>query len=604
MPKRRGLAPIQLVLVLLLVIVVGAGAISSFESSESVQSALDKGDAENSTSSSDPTPEPQFYHVSEMTLNGSLIPLGRPLEVTTVLTKVSGDDPFPVQLSVSGDIVEERQVNFGESDEVTETFIVLSDRQGIFEVHMGGWRQGFEVREEPPLVEWVEASPRNVEPNTNVTISFGVRNLNWAPVNNSVYIELIPMNYHYPVILEAREFKELRFNFSREWSGKYTVRINGIEDSFNISGNNVEVNVGNQGQEKEFVYIPIDYIPDPLTWNMTSLLPPNASPLRLSLPVPIDSLYGSEWAGIGGIGIHAGGHFEGLDHAWIESTTDEPVKSWADGEVTEMSYDMHGDQREYHITIEYGFNLTGIHMEIMTPLVEVGDIVQRGDPVGYGMRWFDGLQSAEHTLIDAGRRDGIRAGDGVYVSPFDYLEEPERIALADAYIKNVIEPYMESGVINGEFHPSQPYFTNNLLIHYGHEGRLQGEWYLISQNWTSGYPNDFITIIEPDNKYTDQPIIMGLDDYSVGDINDWTIKSDLHIDYVQNRLWFNDRNGKKVYGIFEVDESEERAKLKLQYQKGGYPTGFTDEALLYIERSYVQRRQDASELGVLDFSFD
>jgi hypothetical protein len=239
-------------------------------------------------------------------------------------------------------------------------------------------------------------------------------------------------------------------------------------------------------------------------------------------------------------------------------------------------------------------------MEIETPLVEVGDYVERGEPVGYGMSFFEGIQSAEFSLMDYGRTDGIYSGgDGVYISPFDYLMESERIALAQAYIDNVIEPYMNTGRVNGMFDPAQPYFTNNLLIHWGHMGKLNGEWYLISQNWTTGYPNDMITIIEADNQYITGAKILGMDDESMGDVDGWNFDSELVIDYDAGRIQWRDWTGQKQYGIFQIDESGERAKLTLQYQTGSYPTEFTEEALTYIERSYVSRRMDGVSLGVL-----
>jgi len=239
-------------------------------------------------------------------------------------------------------------------------------------------------------------------------------------------------------------------------------------------------------------------------------------------------------------------------------------------------------------------------MEIETPFVEVGDYVERGEPVGYGMSFFEGIQSAEFALLDYGRSDGIYAGgDGVYVSPFDYLLESERITLAQAYIENVIEPYMNTGTVNGMFDLAQPYFTNNLLIHRGHEEKLNGEWYLISQNWTTGYPNDMITIIEADNQYYTGAKILGMDDESMGDVDNWNFDSELVIDYYNGRIQWLDWTGQKQYGIFQIDESEERARLTIQYQTGSYPTEFTEEALTYIERSYVPRRMDGVSLGVL-----
>jgi len=51
--------------------------------------------------------------------------------------------------------------------------------------------------------------------------------------------------------------------------------------------------------------------PDPATDNITYTLPMGASPLRLSLPASIDNIFYSKKTGVGGFGLHAGGHFEG-----------------------------------------------------------------------------------------------------------------------------------------------------------------------------------------------------------------------------------------------------------------------------------------------------
>ncbi len=54
----------------------------------------------------------------------------------------------------------------------------------------------------------------------------------------------------------------------------------------------------------------------------------------------------------------------------------------------------------------------------------------------------------------------------------------------------------------------------------------------------------------------------------------------------------------KYYGIFEIDDSSKRAKLKIEYQKGSFPTSFSDKALEYIQRINLGRRVDAYQLGV------
>ena len=194
--------------------------------------------------------------------------------------------------------------------------------------------------------------------------------------------------------------------------------------------------------------------------------------------------------------------------------------------------------------------------------------------------------------------DGIIGGSGVCVSPFDYLIEEERITLAKAYIENVIDPRMESGEINGMFEPAQPYFTNPMMIHHENEGKLIGEWYLVSMNWTDGDPNDMITIIEANNPYYTGTIIIGTDD-ATARARSWNYNSECNINYTSNQISWENWGDETIYGIFEIDESEERTKLKLQYQTGSYPTDFTDEAWIYIERSYYPRRYEGVLLGVL-----
>jgi hypothetical protein len=194
--------------------------------------------------------------------------------------------------------------------------------------------------------------------------------------------------------------------------------------------------------------------PDPEFDYFTWTLPVGASPLRLSLPADIDDFLFGEHGGIGGYGLHAGGHIEGLDHVWIELKPRTPVRSWADGVVQDVRYQGPPVGGEYHITIDYGQNLIGIHMEVMTPYVAKGDRMSRGQEVGRGMSFDPHQSSVEQSLIDLGRTDGVKAwGGGVYVSPFDYLEREDKLTLIEAYMKQVIEPYKHSGEEMWGFHP-------------------------------------------------------------------------------------------------------------------------------------------------------
>ncbi len=339
--------------------------------------------------------------------------------------------------------------------------------------------------------------------------------------------------------------------------------------------------------------------PDPQTDNFTYTLPSGASPLRLSLPANIEDIFYSEHTGIGGFGLHAGGHIEGLDHVWIELKPGTPVKSWADGVVEDIRLSGDIASGEYHVTINYGYNLVGIHMEIQTPYVEAGESVKRGQEIGIGQSYMPEVSSAELSLIDLGRTDGVPAGGtGVYVSPYDYLEKSAKMELIEAYRKHVIEPYRKYGSTEGHtwiFKPYQPYLTNRLFLHEGNKSKLSGEWYLLSSKWSGDLPHDIITFIEADNPYFKGNIVLASEDESQGRLN---IKGTFEVDYSRNHVKITDENGAEYYGIFEIDEREERARLIFEYREDSYPDEFSAEAITYIERSRLSRRQDAFELGV------
>jgi hypothetical protein len=266
--------------------------------------------------------------------------------------------------------------------------------------------------------------------------------------------------------------------------------------------------------------------------------------------------------------------------------------------VLDVRYNGQPGEGEYHITIDYGDNLTGRHMEVMASFVEKGDRVLRGQEVGLGMNFDPYQSSAELTLLDRGRTDGVRSHDGVHVSPFDYLEPADKAALVDAYRRMVIEPYVASGVQAWGFEPYQPYLTNNLFLHDEAPGRLHGAWYLVSSAWEPTYPNDLLTFIEADNPYYTGNHVLGKEDAD-GPYGDWFLRGTYEVDYAQGRLVIHNQHGQTYYGIFEVDENEDRARLTIEYRTGSYPDGFSGQALTYVERGDLSRRADASVMGML-----
>ncbi len=339
--------------------------------------------------------------------------------------------------------------------------------------------------------------------------------------------------------------------------------------------------------------------PDPSAENFTWTLPENASPLRLSLPADIDDFLFDHNGGTGGFGLHSGGHIEGVDHAWIELKPGTPVKSWADGVVTTVRWNGDAEHGEYHILINYGYNLIGWHGEIETPYVEEGELVKRGQLVGMGESFSPTQSSAEMGLIDRGRADGVLAyGGGVYVSPFDYLEESEKLDFIAAYKNKVIEPFVSNGTRAWGFEPSEPYLTNNIFLHENNEGKLSGVWYLTNHPWGHGYPNDYLVFIEAANPYYTGNVIRAYDSTNPFS-GDWRLIGTFTVDYNTKQVMMIIPDYEiNYYGIFEVDETGDDAVLKIEYQEGTYPTSFSSNVLMYTQRSNLSPGEDAIRLGI------
>lgn len=330
---------------------------------------------------------------------------------------------------------------------------------------------------------------------------------------------------------------------------------------------------------------------------ITQPIPAWGSALRLSLPVPVSEIVLGPTAGIGGFGAHLGGHVEGLDHIWLE-TTAAKINSWGTGTVTAIE-DMGGNPREYFITIDYGQGLVGKHMEVAIPLVSVGSLVREGDPVAIGLS-FGTLKSAEFMLADMNRRDGVRYGSGANVSPFDYLKDSDKQALIAKFMVEVVNPYFTLGQSAGNNRPWEPGLTNKVLFHGKYRGTISGDWILSNKGWTIPDPLyfDVLTVFDVTNSYGHFQRFESLDDdsakigYKANFSGNWTSTE-------PGKILLSGSNGKSYYGLYSVDESGARARLTVEWQEGSYPSVITTNAAVYLERAPIYRRGDAQQIGIL-----
>jgi hypothetical protein len=322
-------------------------------------------------------------------------------------------------------------------------------------------------------------------------------------------------------------------------------------------------------------------------------VPSWGSPVRLRLPVPLDSIVLGPAGGLGFFGAHEGGHVEGLDHVWIPMKAGTVIGSWADGTVLRVQL-MAG---AYYIDIDYGHGLVGKHQLVARPLVTAGQHVKQGDPVGTA-------HLAEFNLVDYNRSDGVRTEDagGSNVSPFDYLVPDVQAALIARLMTEVVAPYFAHGSVAGNSRPWEPYLTNKLLFHRDHPGTFQGAWLLTNKGWTTPDPSyfDVIAINDVTNAYGHFQHI-DLQDYNTSAPSSKGLMDGTWVpgDSAGKFRMTLSYGGGTYYARYAVDESGPRAKLRLEWRRGSYPDSISSNAATYIERKNVYLGLDAQQLGLI-----
>ena len=331
---------------------------------------------------------------------------------------------------------------------------------------------------------------------------------------------------------------------------------------------------------------------------VTQPLPEGGTKVRLVLYAPLDTIL---LTGLGGYGAHRGGHPEGLDHEWIPVKKGVVITSWADGLVVwarPAPGDAGYDRGQMNVVVYYGDGLWGEHMGLdrNKVLVKESQRVKAGDQIGYGPQddVYPDYQFGEFNLADQHRRDGDVywykfVKGATLVSPFDYLKDDVKQQLEEKWQKEVIDAYLlkEEDVFEVVPTPWEPYLTNPMLLHSGHKGELIAEWYLRSKEWkVDGIP-DVLVFFEANTKYYPRQRVVGTEE----DTGAHILSGEWVADYKSNRIVINTTN-EIYYGIFEIDESEPQAKLKIEYQKGSYPSAFSENAVAYTERLKLSKSNE------------
>jgi murein DD-endopeptidase MepM/ murein hydrolase activator NlpD len=339
----------------------------------------------------------------------------------------------------------------------------------------------------------------------------------------------------------------------------------------------------------EFQRVPIEWVDDVFV----QPLPEHASPVRLRLPVELDEIVLTGESGFQGFGAHINDRIEGVEVVSFRLKPGTKIKNMADGSVVEAVYE--DSYRGCQIQIDYGNNLQGRHHFLKECLVEKGQEVKAGDILGEGNTIGDSEPSFEFLLADGNRNDGVRSEfhHGQAVSMFDYLNERDQNDFIGFYKQKIITPYIAKGENTQGVFLWEPYLTNPMLLHEEHPGQLAGEW-LSTQKWEAGGYPDILAFLDVENQYWTGRYMRAIDVYNANYVmrGNWKVTG--------NKVLIEGVYG-TYYGIFEVDESGELAKLKFEYSEQGYPQSFSDNAVVYVERKPICMYDQGIELGAFNY---
>jgi len=342
--------------------------------------------------------------------------------------------------------------------------------------------------------------------------------------------------------------------------------------------------------------------------SMTQPVPEDGSQTRLKLPYENDELLLDD-APITGFGAHAGQHIEGLDHVWIPVQSQTVSRAWGKGEVKRIEKIGYIGE-EFMVTIDYGGGLRCVNGELGSVSVAKGQQVSFGDPIGivrdlYGL---PGIGEIEIYCSDSKRSTGtITSNDdnkSIAVSPFDYLEVSDRVRLEKLYEERIVRPYLIAKKFDGEsWSPVEPFLTNRIMVH--EPNKITGEWFLVNQQY-NGQDLSLMSFIESRNKYhTGTAFHLRAETFENFEVKVY-IDGDYESDYAgqQGKLVLHDRRDKQTYyALFEINENvgrdvfgQPRAQMKFEWSSQPV-TAFSDKARTYQERSLINPRNEAAQLG-------
>ncbi|MCD6490906.1 MAG: M23 family metallopeptidase, partial [Candidatus Korarchaeota archaeon] len=322
----------------------------------------------------------------------------------------------------------------------------------------------------------------------------------------------------------------------------------------------------------------------------------------IHLPIKVEDLTTEPHDGpIGPWGYHGGNHPEGFDHTGFVFKEPSPIYAPDDGLVVYIEKRASDDIK---IIIFHNYTIASWFDHLTNITVSEKDFVTEGQIIGYSKQY--GLRNiVDWGLIDRNNNTGpIFPGcesapeGGSFVPPFNYLVEEDRAKIEAIFNETMLQPFL-----NGEFVPgmnkAEHGLINPVFPERSNPEDIAGVWILEDGNkWGPGGPPEILTFIHRNTTYFGEVFHAVYADFQRPvEFDTWDANFEINTSVTPHRIklifaQYGEETKAPLYGIYEVNASGSRTKLKIEFSENGYPMAFSSNASIYIIRSRYHPLQE------------
>ncbi|MBA7505061.1 hypothetical protein ES706_03724 [subsurface metagenome] len=187
-----------------------------------------------------PLPVAEFV-VENLEINPEVAELGEEVSILVDVANIGdAEGTYTVKLEVGGEAAGAENVTLGPSKTQTVSFTISKDVAGEYSVRVDGLLGSFEVWVAEPAeftVENLSINPETVGAGEPVTISFDIANIGSTAGSKLVRLQIDgAVADSKSVVLNPSESKSVSFTVSKTVAGIYSVSVDGLTGSFEVTG--------------------------------------------------------------------------------------------------------------------------------------------------------------------------------------------------------------------------------------------------------------------------------------------------------------------------------------------------------------------------------